>query len=299
MRHIRFPPKWRLVLVPETPRAATALGTTLYTASRPVPLAAQRALWAAARVFGGRALPGTREQWHPPLPAEAFGALQEQISAAVGRRPDGYAVYERPQRERAGGLTLLACAGRDSLLVRARIDPAELDLEQRISEAYAARPAGTFRVPQVAGRGEAAGWHWIGYQAIATRPHAPVRSAGDRLFADVAALVAEVVERPSDTPAGWRGAHGDLTPWNLRRSETGIWLIDWEDAGWAPPGSDAVYFAAVGAALRGQPAGPLEIATTHREAAQRWAALVAQRPRDSDPRLRERLLTLLGAGPEG
>ena len=107
MRHIRFPPKWRLVLVPESPRTATALGITLYTASKPVPLAAQRVLWAAARMFGGRALPGAREEWQPPLPAATFAELRAQISAAIGRDPDGFAVYERPQRERAGGLTML------------------------------------------------------------------------------------------------------------------------------------------------------------------------------------------------
>src|SRR3954470_500453 len=147
VRHIRFPPKWRLVLVPETPRSATALGITLYTASKPAPLAAQRALWAAARLFGGRALPGAREQWQPPLPAATFAELRRQLAAAIGRDPEAFAIYERPQRERAAGLTLLACAGRDSLLVRVRADEAELALERRVSAAHAARPAGSFRVP--------------------------------------------------------------------------------------------------------------------------------------------------------
>jgi hypothetical protein len=270
------------------------LGTTLYTASKPAPLAAQRALWAAARIFGGRALPGTREEWRPPVPVETFAALREQISAAIGRAPDAFAVYERPQRERAGGLTLLACAGPDSLLVRARTDPAELALDRRISEAYAEQPAGTFRVPRVTGAGEAGGWHWIGYEAITTRPHAPVRRAPEGLIAEVAGLVERAVERPAGTPSHWHGGHGDLTPWNLRRSTTGTWLIDWEDAGWAPPGSDQVYFAAVVAALRRGPVRPLEIADEHREAARRWEAIVADRPAGSDLRLRERLLVLLG-----
>jgi hypothetical protein len=294
VRHIRFPPKRRLVLVPAAPRAATALGTTLYTASKPAPLAAQRALWAAARVFGGRALPGPREQWRPPLPAETFAALADQISAAIGRAPDAFAVYERPQHERAGGLTLLACAGANSLLVRARTDLAELALDRRVSEAHAAHPTRTFRVPGVAGAGQVHDWHWIGYHAIATRPHAPVRRAPSGLFAEVSGLVEAALERPGGTPAHWHGGHGDLTPWNLRRSSTGTWLIDWEDAGWAPPGSDQVYFAAVVAALRGGPVRRLEIADEHREAAQRWAAVAAERPADSDARLRERLLVLLG-----
>jgi hypothetical protein len=138
------------------------------------------------------------------------------------------------------------------------------------------------------------GWHWVGFHTIATRPHAPVRRAPDGFFAEVTGLVEAVVDRPSGTPGHWRGGHGDLTPWNLRRSGTGAWLIDWEDAGWLPPGSDQVYFAAVVAALRGGPARTLDIATEHPEAAERWSAVVAARTADSDPRLRERLLTLLG-----
>jgi hypothetical protein len=293
VRHIRFPPKWRLVLVPESPRAASALGVTLYTASKPAPLAAQRALWAVARVFGGRALPGPREQWAPPLPAGTFAALCDQLRASIGREPDGYAIYERPQRERAGGLTMLACAGRASLLVRARTDAAELAIERRVSAAYAAHPATAFRVPRLAGAGELDGWHWVAYETIATRPHAPVRRAPGRLFDDVGELVEAALDRPAGTPEHWRGAHGDLTPWNLRRSGTGTWLIDWEDAGWAPPGSDRVYFAAVTAATGGGPARPIPVADEHQEAAQRWAAVVADRPAGEDARLRDRLLAAL------
>jgi hypothetical protein len=32
--------------------------------------------------------------------------------------------------------------------------------------------------------------------------------------------------------------HGDLTPWNLRRTPRGLVLFDWESAGWGAPGSD-------------------------------------------------------------
>jgi hypothetical protein len=283
-----------LVLVPEAPRTATALGVTLYTASKPAPLAAQRALWVAARLLGGRALPGPREQWQPALPEDTFDELRAQVGAAIGRDPDGFAVYERPQRERATGLTLLACAGRDSVLVRVRASSEQLDLERRVSDRAATTTATTFGVPRVVGHGAVDDWHWVGYRTIATRPHAPVRRAPAALFDEVCALVESVVDRPAGTPGHWRGAHRDLTPWNLRRSNTGTWLIDWEDAGWAPPGTDEVYFVAVRAATRPGPARPLAIAEQNREAARHWSAIVADRPAGSDPRLRERLLTLLG-----
>ncbi len=44
----------------------------------------------------------------------------------------------------------------------------------------------------------------------------------------------------------------------LPRRQT--WLMDWEDAGWAPPGTDELYFAATTAALHSKPAHPLALA---------------------------------------
>lgn len=36
--------------------------------------------------------------------------------------------------------------------------------------------------------------------------------------------------------------HGDLTPWNLRRTPRGLVLFDWESAGWGAPGSDLALY---------------------------------------------------------
>ena len=49
-RYVAFPPRWHTALVPVSPAGACAMGMTLYTASRTVPLVAQRMLWALARV---------------------------------------------------------------------------------------------------------------------------------------------------------------------------------------------------------------------------------------------------------
>ena len=43
--------------------------------------------------------------------------------------------------------------------------------------------------------------------------------------------------RPDDVPT-----HGDLAPWNLRRTRRGLALFDWEGAGWRPPGSDLAHY---------------------------------------------------------
>ena len=42
----------------------------------------------------------------------------------------------------------------------------------------------------------------------------------------------------ADDDDGLVPIHGDLTPWNLRRTSRGLALFDWEAAGWGPPGSD-------------------------------------------------------------
>jgi hypothetical protein len=45
--------------------------------------------------------------------------------------------------------------------------------------------------------------------------------------------------------------HGDFAPWNLRQlHRNSLVLVDWEDAGWAPPGADEVFYHATQAALR-------------------------------------------------
>lgn len=52
---------------------------------------------------------------------------------------------------------------------------------------------------------------------------------------------------PDDIPT-----HGDLAPWNLRRTGRGLALFDWEDAGWRTPGSDLVHYRRACDELRGR-----------------------------------------------
>ncbi|WP_375485186.1 phosphotransferase family protein [uncultured Jatrophihabitans sp.] len=110
------------------------------------------------------------------------------------------------------------------------------------------------------------------------RPHRAITRLRSGLLDEVRTLVGAVVPRPPGVPEHWVPSHGDLNPWNLRRARTGDWLIDWEDAGWAPPGTDEVYFSATSATLRRGAVQPLPIAPEHREAAARLAAWVAARP---------------------
>lgn len=289
--HVRFPPKWRLVLVPTEPRAATALGVTLYTASRPAPLLAQRAVWAAAHLVGARALAGERERWTPALPHDVVSALWSEMLAHTSGGVTAFAVYERLQSSRAA-VTLFACAGRRSLLVRVRPAADDLATERAVSHAAQRRPPTAFRVPAVVAEGVIDGWHWIAYETIATRPHAPVRTPPVALFDEVSDLVEAAFDRPAGVPDHWRGAHGDLTAWNLRRTNLGTWLIDWEDAEWAPPGADRVYWAVTSQTLRRSTRRPA-VVDAFPEAAAHWLRIVEARSAEGDAHLHQRLRQLL------
>lgn len=295
-RGVRFPPRWRTAVVPLGPPRATALATTLYTASRPLPWVAQNVLWALTRVGGARALPGEREDWDVPLDPATAETLMRDWSRLIGRAPDGVALYRRLQASRAV-LTLLLCAGRDSLLVRVRRDVGALLLERRISE-LAAGSLGALRVPTLAGHGEVDGWHWSAFRAIATRPHRPVYHLPRGAVAEIASLVEAAVPRPAGTPADWAAAHLDVSPWNLRHAHGQTWLIDWEDAGWAPPGADVVYLAATVAAMGARRARPLAEVAAFPEAAAYWSAIVESRDVTAgETRLRERMLAVLASTP--
>jgi thiamine kinase-like enzyme len=108
-------------------------------------------------------------------------------------------------------------------------------------------------------------------------------------------LVERVVARPAGTPDHWSACHGDLTPWNLRigdRSGT-PWLLDWETAGWAPPGFDEVYFLASTSAISRRPRAPRPPTdASYAEAARAAAAAIRARP-DDDPPLTTRMLATL------
>lgn len=279
-QYLRFPPGMGHVLVPSGPPAAAALGMTLYTASRLRPLTAQRLLWLLARAGGIRAVPGRREQWRPPMGEDVMSELLSQWREAVGAPVVGLAIYNRPQEHRPA-LSLMVCAGDRSLLVRVRREAESLVLEQRVSEVAQTLGARAFRVPRLHASGSAGGWSWVGYEVIGQRPHAPARSASPALYAEVSRLVEAAVPRPEGCPADWRGAHGDLTPWNLRRSGGRLWLIDWEDARFAPPGADEVYFALTRVVLGGRSRIPwLKVVGRHSEARQYWIAELTPRLHD-------------------
>jgi thiamine kinase-like enzyme len=71
------------------------------------------------------------------------------------------------------------------------------------------------------------------------------------MTADISDRLRSRLDRPDGVPAHWAPMHGDLAPWNLRRvGHRSLWLLDWDDAGWGPPGADAVYYEATASVVR-------------------------------------------------
>ena len=82
----------------------------------------------------------------------------------------------------------------------------------------------------------------------------PAWSAPLQLFGRHLAERLSDLPRPADTPDGWAPQHGDLSPWNLRRTSRGLALYDWEGCTWAPPDTDRAYFESCVAAMNRGPA---------------------------------------------
>jgi hypothetical protein len=276
--------------VPAGSRRGALAGISLITRSKPAALAAQWGLYCATAVLGTRFVPGERVSWEPPGGPARWGALAARLGPF-----DDLALYERPQASRTGLAALLLREGQPVGFLKLREEPAELDREHRALVALAGARPETFRVPRVLDRGDTGGWHWMLIEAMPPRPAAPARRiALPGMLADVQRCLEPLLPRPQEVPEHWRPMHGDLTPWNLRRCGRGLpWLIDWEDAAWAPPGADQVYYAVTSSAVLGRrsvaPPGP-----EHVEAARFWLErLTARSGADHDAPLTARLVTEL------
>lgn len=280
----------RNVLIPSGSRRGALAGISLITRSRRAALAAQWGLYYAVAVLGPGLVPGERVSWEPPGGPARWGTLAVRLGSF-----DDLAFYERPQASRTGLAALLLRKGRSVGFLKLREEPGELDREHQAMVALAEARPETFRVPRVLDCGETDGWHWMVLEAMPPLPAAPARRlALPRIVADIQRCLGPLLPRPQDVPERWLPMHGDLTPWNLRRCGRGLpWLIDWEDASWAPPGADQVYYEATSAAVLGRrSASPPE--PEHVEAARFWLERLTSRSRDDhDAPLTARLITEL------
>jgi hypothetical protein len=233
-----FPPGKSNVLLPLKDARAAALGVTMYTACRPTVIALQRVVANWVRIVGPRAIPGRVDKFLLDLSGTDWPSLMEQWERLLGPISN-FAIYHRRQTYR-NGLTITAVdhAARPLAIIKLRSQPAALQREQLALQALARENPETFRAPRALGIGSFEKWWWSAQEAVFTKPHAPVFDAPATLYDEIFSAISRILEPTS------RGspAHGDLSPWNLRRHRGIVWLYDWEDIALLPPGADRAYF---------------------------------------------------------
>lgn len=284
-----FPPGRGNVSVPLASRRDAMAGLSLHAACRPAILLAQQAAWVLVAVFGPRILFRRSGAWQPPMGSDEWHHLCEEWRRAFGEFTVA-AIYERPQVSRSGMAVLLLSEGVPIAFVKFRTDGTALDTERHALQALAHRPQASFSTPSPLAHGERRGWHWLALSPLRPRPLGPARHPPlNQIVADIQAGLEGVLD-PVGAPEGWGPMHGDLTPWNLRRSRrAGACLIDWEDVSWGPPEADRVYYTATVAAMTGARPGP-----GNHEAIEFWEERVTARAMaDSDRTFNETLRRVL------
>lgn len=197
-----------------------------------------RAGMAALSVVGARRLPQSPALEWPDggLDALTDGLRNEvpylRVLAAVAPRQQGRARLSMLGRM-TGALVVVKLGGGDDRLER---EAAALDLLARSPLPGIATPvpleAGTFTV----GTSEVS---YLATTAIALGRQRPAIDEPLRTFESDLAVRLHSLPGTGDTPV-----HGDLTPWNLRRTSRGLTLFDWESAGWGSAGSDIATYRA-------------------------------------------------------
>ena len=175
-------------------------------------------------------------------------------------------LYERrTNQHRTGLLLLLLDEGTPTAFVKAMSEHGRVTTEAKALEAVETAAPSSFTSPRLLARGEWEGWGYLATTPLPPVPHRMLRGdAPDAVLAEIRTALS-ALPRPTDAPGHWQPAHGDFTPWNLRTAKG--WaapvLIDWEEAGWAPPGTDrALYRAAMRALGHDVPAPEPSEATT-------------------------------------
>lgn len=241
-RSIRFPAS-RHIWVPRSGRRAAAAGISMHSPCRPIKVWAQRALYLGVRTIGPRIIPGPHASWAEVIDSQLWQQLEETWSSHVGRF-DAASMYMRPQAGRAGFAVLLINRGRAVAFGRVHPDDARVRREfEVISAVNAARPQ-TFRVARPIAYGSVDSAAWMLTTSGPNYPLGAVRRSAVRstVAREISEILSNTITPPPGTPSHWVPAHGDFSPWNLRTELSGtVRVIDWEDAGFAPPGVDELY----------------------------------------------------------
>ena len=225
-------------LFTESPRLLSE-GVLVYGFGRRLPTWTQRALAWQVRMPGVRRLFSERKLQEPP----ACGwSNWHRIEQEVTRRNNWSGlswVHFRSQwgKERSN---MLGLASDGTPRVFVVVDPhGRTNLTDRIPSTR------SFRVITCIDRFSYENWSVRLYEPL-PRLHRPARLDAARIRGvseEVSLALRDLIPRADGIPSHWQPMHGDFVPWNLREDSQGqLWLLDWEDAGWAPPLADFVRY---------------------------------------------------------
>jgi len=254
-RAIRFP-RTGHIWIPLRGRRIAAAGIAMHSPCRPTRVLAQRALYLAVRLLGPRVIPGERSGWEDPLPDPEWADVLAAWRRSCGHF-DNLVLYRRPQVGRTGFAALLLQRGRGIGFARFHPDAGRIEREFTIIQGVHDSVPASFRVARPIATGRvASGGAWLLSASLPNYPLGSVRKPAvrERVADEIGEVLSAVIPRPQTVPADWLPAHGDLAPWNLRTLLSGaVRVIDWEDAGYAPPGLDRLYGALTAHSTFGSP----------------------------------------------
>jgi hypothetical protein len=160
------------------------------------------------------------------------------------------AAPRQPERHR---LSLLASAGSEFLVVKLGERGDGIETEAAALALLTADPLPGIATPRVVAAGHLSNDPAVAFVATTALGVERQRPAVDEPLPnferDLAPRLAGL-PRPPGAVHDVVPVHGDLAPWNLRRTSRGLALFDWEAAGWGPPGSDLDHYRAACATLR-------------------------------------------------
>ena len=237
----RFPGSDRLLVDPSSGRRAAHAHVLAGASDWRRGVANRLGALVVAAAGPGR-LPGAPSvvDWLERTPADVVDEMADELP---GLRLIGVALPRQSGRRR---LSLLCRQAGTDVIVKLGVDTPGASLE---TEADCLRMLGRSPLPGIATPdllaagtvgvdtdGEPVGF--VATSAVAISGQRPAIDAPLAMFErDLAVRLADL-PRPADTDDAAVPTHGDLTPWNLRRTARGLALFDWESAGWRAPGSD-------------------------------------------------------------
>lgn len=179
----------------------------------------------------------------PFWPTQTWEELDEELSSALtGLRLVGAVLPRQSGRSR---LSLLGQMTGTDVVVKLGAVDAEIRNEADALSLLERNPLPGIATPRPLASGTIHSAHGEADYLVTTsiairRQHAAIDEPLRTFEHDLSIRLDELA--PGDAVPGSVPVHGDLTPWNLRRTPRGLALFDWESAGWGPPGADVANY---------------------------------------------------------